>query len=93
MLGRAARDLQQIHDFLGREAPTRADRLIDALLDAIESLATMSDRGAVPRDPTIAGHGYRFLVCGRHLVFYKVLPRQVRVYRVLHGSRRYRGLL
>jgi len=93
VLRRAQHDLQQIYDYAASEAPARADQLIDALLDTIDSLATMADRGATPRDPTLKDRGYRFLVHGAYLVFYKVLRRQVRVYRVLRGSRAYRGML
>jgi toxin ParE1/3/4 len=93
ILRRAQRDLQQIYDFVVREAPLRADSFIDELYDAIESLSTLSDRRGIPRDPTLTQQGYRFLVHGRFLVFYKVLRRQVRVYRVVRGSRAYRGLL
>ena len=93
VLRRAQRDLQQVYDLVAREAPLRADRFIDELLAAVESLQELADRGATPRDPTLRDQGYRFLVHGRYLVFYKVLPRQVRVYRVLDGRRAYRGLL
>jgi plasmid stabilization system protein ParE len=93
VLRRAQRDLQQIYDFVVREAPRNADAFIDGLLAAIESLSTMSERGATPRDETLKRQGYRFLVHGHFLVFYKVIRRQVRIYRVLRGSRAYRGLL
>lgn len=93
VLRRAQRDLQQIYDHVLREAPLRADSFIDRLLEAIDSLATMSERGPMPRDETLKQQGFRFLVHGQYLVFYKVLRRQVRVYRVLRGSRPYRSLL
>jgi toxin ParE1/3/4 len=93
VLRRAKRDLQQIYDLIAREAPRRADPFIDELLDAIESLGTLSERGATPRDEALRQQGYRFLVHGQYLVFYKVLRQQVRVYRVLQGSRAYRSLL
>jgi plasmid stabilization system protein ParE len=93
VLRRAQRDLQQIHDFIAREAPRTADAFIDELLDAIESLSTSSERGARPRDETLKRQGYRFLIRGNYLVFYKVLRQQVRVYRVLRASRAYRSLL
>jgi plasmid stabilization system protein ParE len=93
VLRRAQRDLQEIHDFIVREAPGSADPFIDGLLDALGSLSTMSGRGTMPRDETLRRQGYRFLVHGKYLVFYKVVRRQVRVYRVLRGSRAYRGLL
>jgi toxin ParE1/3/4 len=93
VLRRAERDLQEIYDLVVREAPLRADGFIEALLAVIESLAEMSERGVIPRDAVLRGQGYRFLAHGRYLVFYKVLGRQVRVYRVVHGHRAYRDLL
>jgi plasmid stabilization system protein ParE len=93
VLRRAQRDLQQIYDFRAREAPRSADPFIDGLLAAIESLGEYPERGARPRDASLRGQGYRFLVHGKYLVFYKVLARHVRVYRILHGHRAYRGLL
>lgn len=93
VLRRAERDLQEIYDLVAREAPLRADRFIDELLAAIDGLAELPERGALPRDPILRGQGYRFLVHGPYLVFYKVLRRQVRIYRVVHGHRAYRGLL
>jgi toxin ParE1/3/4 len=93
ILRRAQRDLQEVYDYLAREAPTRAGPFIDELFDVIESVASMAQRGAIPRDDTLRRQGSRFLVHGPYLVFYKVRRRQVWVYRVLRGSRSYRGLL
>ena len=93
VLRRAQRDLQTIYDFVAREAPHRANAFIDGLLDAIESLGTMSERAAVPRDEVLASRGFRALVHGAYLVFYKLTRSQVRVHRVIHGHRAYRDLL
>lgn len=93
VLRRAERDLQAIHDLVAREAPLRADSFIEGLLAAIESLQELAERGSAPRDPALRGRGYRFLLHGRHLIFYKVLRAQVRVYRVVDGRRAYRGWL
>ena len=93
VLGRAQRDLDQIYDYALRETPPRADRFIEELLDAIESLETMPERGAIPRDEVLRRRGYRYLIHKPYLVLYKLVKQQVRVYRVLHGSRAYRGLL
>ncbi len=93
LLRRARRDLQEVYDFLAREAPASADVVLDDLFDAIESLEPMAERGGRPRDPILRAAGYRFLVVGNHLIFYKLVGRQVRVYRVLHGRRSYRDLL
>lgn len=93
VLRRAEEDLRQVYAAVCREAPLRADRFIDGLIAAVESLDELAERGAAPRDPTLRRQGYRFLVHDPYLIFYKVLPRTVRVYRVLHGHRAYRGLL
>jgi toxin ParE1/3/4 len=93
LLRRARRDLQEIYDFLSREAPARAEPIVDRLFVAVESLESLAHRGAKPRDPFLRAAGYRFLVEGTHLIFYKVVGRQVRVYRVLHAKRAYRGIL
>lgn len=93
ILGRAQRDLDQIYDYVLRETPPRADRFIEELVDAIASLETLPERGAVPRDQVLRQRGYRYLVHKPYLVFYKLVKQQVRVYRVLHGRRAYHGLL
>lgn len=93
VLRRAQRDLQEIYDLIVREAPRRADPFIDGLLEAIDSLASLSECGAVPRDEALRQQRYHFLVHAPYLVFHKALKRQVRVYRVLRGSRAYRSLL
>jgi toxin ParE1/3/4 len=93
VLRRAQRDLQQIYDYAATEAPLHADAFIDRLLDAIESLEEHGERGPAPRDPVLRRRGYRYLIHGEYLIFYKVLPRQVRVCRVLRGRRAYQHLL
>jgi plasmid stabilization system protein ParE len=93
VLRRAQRDLDEIARYVRRDSPDRAERLIDRLLDAIESLDRLPSRGASPRDPRLRRLGFRFVVEGSHLVFYKVVRTQVRVYRVLYGRRAYDDLL
>lgn len=93
VLKRAQRDLEHVYDYVAREAPMRADAFIDGLLDTIESLEQFADRGSTPRDPALRDRGYRYLVHRQYLIFYKILRKQVRVHRVLHGKRAYRDIL
>ena len=93
VLRRAQRDLQQIYDYVATDAPPRAASFIDRFLDAIESLDEFSERGATPRDSVLRQRAYRHLKHLEYLVFYKVLQRRVRAYRVLHAKRAYRHLL
>lgn len=93
VLRRAQNDLAEIHDYICRDRRDAADRLIAKLLDVIESLENLADRGVAPRDERLRSLGYRVLIEGEYLIFYKTVRSQVRVYRVVHGRRRYRHLI
>jgi plasmid stabilization system protein ParE len=93
VLGRAASDLAEIRDYLDREAPLEADRVVGGLIETIESLRVFPLRGALPRDDRLRRLGYRFIQRAPYLVFYKMRGRTVRVHRVLHGKRAWALLL
>ena len=93
VLRRAQNDLIEIHKYVRRDRPNAADRLIAKLLDSIESLEELADRGTVPRDERLRTLDYRVLIEGEYLIFYKTLRTQVRIYRVVHGRRRYQHLV
>lgn len=93
LLRPAVRDLEEIRRYMETDRPEAARRLLTRLLDAAESLAEHPERGAQPRDERLRRLGYRFLTVEPYLVFYKAGRRVVRVYRVLHGQRRYDRVL
>ena len=93
ILRRAQHDLQEIERYVARDRPEAAGRLIDRLLAGIESLESFPNKDVVPQDERLAGLGYRVLLERDRLVFYKVTPAQVRIYRVLHGRRRYQHMV
>ena len=93
VLRRAQNDLIEIYNYVRLDRPNAADRLIAKLLDALESLEELPSRGAVPRDERLRTLDYRVLIEGEYLIFYKTLRTQVRIYRVVHGRRRYRHLV
>ena len=93
LLRRAQRDLMEIHRYLVRDSPETAQGVVVALLGALDSLDELALRGAMPRDETLRRLGFRYRVVAPRLIFYKVVGREVRVYRVLHGKRAYQDLL
>jgi toxin ParE1/3/4 len=93
ILRRAQRDLEEIKRYIERDSPRRAEKFVSKLLDRIESLSTLPNAGILPRDATLRARGFLVLIERQYLIFYKVLSKQVRVYRVLHGRRRYQHLL
>jgi addiction module RelE/StbE family toxin len=93
ILRRAQTDLIEIRNYIERDSPRAAERFVDKLITKIEGLEDSPEMGVVPQDPHLQARGYRVLIEGEYLVFYKVLSRQVRIYRVLHGRRKYSHLL
>ncbi len=93
VLRRAQLDLLEIQAYVLHDSPGAAGRLIDALVAALGRLGRFPSRGARPRDDRLRRAGYRYVVHGEYLIFYKALRSSVRVYRVLHGRRIYRDLL
>ena len=92
-LRRAQADMEAISPFLHRADPFAAPKVLAALLERIESLGLVADRGSVPRDERLRRAGYRFVRSGRYVVFYRSSPQWVRVHRVLHHRRAYASLL
>lgn len=93
ILRRAVQDLEEARRYVERDRPAVARALLIRLVAAAESLAEHPERGALPRDERLRSLGYRFLVAEPYLLFYKVGRSVVRVYRVLHGQRRYQSIL
>jgi len=93
ILRKAQADLLEIEAYIGRERPSAARRVVDRLLDAIDTLGENQRAGPLARDARLRRRGFRYLVGGRYLIFYKTGRGGVRVYRVLHGKREYRRLL
>jgi plasmid stabilization system protein ParE len=93
ILRSAERDLRAILAFLARQRSAGPGDLVDRILAAAASLADHAERGARPRDSGLRSLGFRSVVVDSYLIFYKVLARTVRVYRILHGARQYGHLL
>ncbi len=89
----AERDLEAIFEYVRRDTPSQAGRFLEMVDRKIGRLALFPLSGSVPRDPTLQAKRYRILVLGNYLAFYKFERRQVTIYRVLHGRRRYEFLL
>ncbi|MBX2796460.1 MAG: type II toxin-antitoxin system RelE/ParE family toxin [Myxococcales bacterium] len=81
----ARHDLIEMWQFgLERWDVEQADRYLDELRDALDTLAAMPQIGR-RRGELIAG--YWSLPFGSHVVFYTFTDTELRLRRVLHGSR------
>ncbi len=82
----ALRDLEEVGDYIARDNPAAADRVVTSILDQVESLTThphIGRPGRVPetRELVIADTPY--------IVPYRVRGDDVQVLAVLHGARRW----
>ena len=69
--------------------PTAANRLLDEVEKAVQSLDTMPQRYAVVKDDTLARLGYRFMPVLNYLLFYIIREETntIVIHRFLYGRR------
>ena len=89
----AEQDLLSIYDWIASDNPERAVTFVEELDRRIARLALHPLMGAVPRHLQLEEAGYRVLIMGDYLVFYKVHGKTIRIYRVVHGSRDLDGIV
>ena len=91
----AVTDLEQIGDYIGTtlKSPIAALNTVNKIQDSLDRLAEFPMLGAALSSITETDSDYRFLVCGKYLVFYRVLADNVYIDRVLYGKRDYLSIL
>ena len=88
-------DLDEIWDYIVSELqnPSAAARIVNAIMEEIDRLADFAEMGAPLSSVTDVDGGYRFLVTGNYITFYRVQDNNVYVDRVLYGRRDYLRIL
>ncbi len=86
----ATADLDAIFDEVAKDSPQNALRVIERILDAIDSLKTFPNRTIVQGRGATGKSPVRSLPVQSWIVFFRVLEDQkvVRILRVRHGARR-----
>jgi toxin ParE1/3/4 len=84
LLGSAQVDVEAIGDFIARENPRAAARLVDRFEERWGLLTTQPYLG---RDRGDLAEGIRATVVGEYLTFYRVSDIGIEIVRVLHGRR------
>ena len=93
VLPTAREDIADIYFRIALNNPAAALALAKKIKETIDSLAEFPERCPMIRDGELAKQGYRMLVIGGYIAFYRVFESEVLVYRVLHGKRNYPQLL
>jgi antitoxin ParD1/3/4/toxin ParE1/3/4 len=81
----ARADLAEISDYISKDNPDAANRVLDELRAAMRNLAEMPEMGHSRRD--LASEPLRFWPVYSYLIIYRPEARPLQVVRVLHGSR------
>jgi toxin ParE1/3/4 len=89
----AEQDLTDTLDWLAERSPAAAQAWLDGVHRRLGSLVPHPDLGRRPGNKRVSQLGYRVLVLGEYLAFYKARPGIVLVHRVLRGSRDLRSAL
>lgn len=86
----AREDVLSIWRYIAADNEPAADKLIDRFSETFEQLARQPDMGT-RRDQYRAG--LRAFLVGRYAIFYERHADGIRIFRVLHGARRFDDLL
>lgn len=91
----AEQDLEAIHDYIAEfDCVANANRVLDGLLDVVESLSRFPERGSYPKE--LVGLGikqYRQTLFKPYRVVYRVTDSQVIVYLISDGRRDMQSVL
>jgi len=91
----AWRDLESIVDWIAdHDSPENANRVLDQLLEAAQSVAELPFRGSRPSElPSGVGVDYRQVFFKPYRVIYKILEDSVVIYLIADGRRNLKSLL
>jgi toxin ParE1/3/4 len=83
-------DMLAVWEYVARDNPSAADRLINRFTETFERIAQFPE--ACERYEHPKGE-FRIGVVAPYLIFYKIVGYEVDIVRVLHGARRWEDLL
>lgn len=91
----AEEDLAEIKNYISVELnnPSAALKIMKQIMKRIRQLIEVPEIGAPLSSVVDIETDYRFLVCGKYLVFYRIEDENVFVSRVFYGKRDYLKLL
>ncbi|MCL2098863.1 MAG: type II toxin-antitoxin system RelE/ParE family toxin [Oscillospiraceae bacterium] len=88
-LQEALDDLEEIVLYIAQDSPQNALRMHDKIIEKANDLTMFPKRGRLVPDRKMAAAGYRVLGIKPYIAFYRVVERNVLIYRILHGAANY----
>ena len=88
-LREALEDLEEIVLYIAQDSPQAALHMHDKIIEKANDLAIFPKRGRLVPDIKMAATGHRMLGVKPYIAFYRVVERNVFIYRVPHGATNY----
>lgn len=91
----AEQDLESIYGYIAEfDCKANADRVLDRLLEVVDSLTAFPERGTYPKELVALGiRDYRQTAFKPYRVIYRVMGRKVYIYVIADGRRDMQSLL
>ncbi len=72
--------------------PKSARRIYTRIIDSIMNLRIFPNMGIAIDEEEIGESGYRKLICGNYLIFYRIVDEVIYIYHVADGRNEYKQL-
>jgi len=73
--------------------PSSARKITDRIYTALGNLQAHPNMGIACRDKQLASEGYRMLICGAYLCFYRLIGNTIFVYHIVDSRTNYPKLI
>lgn len=87
---RELEEIAQVHRSLS--GPQSARAIVETIYSAMEQLSHFPQSGPPIRDPQLRDMGYRSILAGKYLLFYRLHGDAVVIYHIAHGASDYPNL-
>ena len=84
-------EIARVH--MALSGPQSARSITDRIYDAMDQLTRFPLSGPPVRDDELSAAGYRYILAGKYLMFYRLLGDTVVIYHIAHGASDYPKLL
>ena len=91
-LQEALDDLEEIVLYVARDSRATALRVYGELIEKADELSVFPKRGRHVPDAKMSKAGYRMLLAKPYIAFYRIIDRNVFIYRVVHSAVNYPSL-
>jgi len=90
LLATAERELEEIANVhMNLVGPISARNITESIYNSIEKLEIFPEMGVVCKDKELATTGFRMLVSGNYLCFYRTIGSVIYVYHIVDGRTNY----